>query len=108
MYVQVAVMDFGKNFAYVECTLPTRAEAPLKARYRNAIGITEELWSEEATYHQLLIGVLRWMVGLGRMDTWLEVTMIASHLAMSSFGHLEQVYYTLAYIKKYHNAEIVL
>jgi hypothetical protein len=48
------------------------------------------------------------MVGLGRMDTWLEVTMIASHLAMSSFGHLEQVYYTLAYIKKYHNAEIVL
>ena len=43
MYVQVAVMDFGKNFAYVECTLPTRAEAPLKARYRNAIGITEEL-----------------------------------------------------------------
>ena len=33
--------------------------------------------------------------------------MMSSHLALPRQGHLEQLYYMFAYLKKHHNAEMV-
>ena len=53
------------------------------------------------------IGILRWIVELGRVDVCLEVSMMSSHLALPREGHLEQVLHIFAYLKKYHNTELV-
>ena len=37
----------------------------------------------------------------------LEVSMMSSHLALSREGHLEEVLHIFAYLKKYHNTELV-
>ena len=54
-----------------------------------------------------LLGVLRWIVELGRVDICLECSMMSSHLALPREGHLEQVLNIFAYLDKHHNAEIV-
>jgi hypothetical protein len=55
-----------------------------------------------------LIGILQWMVELGRVDICLEVSMLSSHLALPRRGHMDQVLHIFAYLKVHHNAEIVL
>ena len=41
------------------------------------------------------------------MDGGTEVSMMSSHLALPREGHLEQVLHIFAYLKKYHNTELV-
>jgi hypothetical protein len=62
---------------------------------------------QEAAYYQSLIGILRWIVELGRVGICLEVSMMSSHLVLPREGHLEQVFHIFAHLKKYHNTEIV-
>ena len=69
--------------------------------------VSRELNEADAAYCQSLIGILRWMVELGRVDVCLEVSMMSSHLALPREGHLEQVLHIFAYLKKYHNSELV-
>ena len=71
--------------------LPKRATTPIKTTYRPELDVSPELGATEAAYYQSLIGILRWMVELGRVDICLEVSMMSSHLALPREGHLEQV-----------------
>ena len=45
---------------------------------------------EAASYYQTIIGVLRSMVELGRVDIATEVSLLASHLALPGEGHFAQ------------------
>ena len=87
--------------------LPSKVEMPMQLTYRPELGILPELSTEESSYYQSLIGVLRWIVELGRIDICLEVSMMSSHLALPREGHLEQVFQIFVYLKKYHNTELV-
>ena len=80
---------------------------PIQTIYRPELDVTPELNSTDATYYQSLIGILRWMVELGRIDICLEVSMMSSHLALPREGHLEQVLHIFGYLKKYHNGTLV-
>ena len=87
--------------------LPTGAETPMVTSYRPELDISPELNDADAAYYMSLIGILRWMVELGRVDICLEVSMMSSHLALPREGHLEQLFHIFAHLKKYHNAEQV-
>jgi hypothetical protein len=52
--------------------VPKMAETPMQTSYRPELDVSPELEPNEASYYQLLIGVLRWMVELGRVDICLE------------------------------------
>ena len=84
--------------------MPNKADTPLTTTYRPELDVSRELNVADAAYYQSLIGILRWIVELGRVDECLEVSMMSSHLALP---HLEQVLHIFAYLKKYHNTEIV-
>jgi hypothetical protein len=86
---------------------PSKAETPIRTSYRPEINILLELGPCDAAYYQSLIGILRWMLEFGRVDTCLETSMVYSHLALPREGHLVQVYHMFAYLKKYHNSEMV-
>ena len=106
-YVQAAIQDVEKYLSQRNMKLSGRAHTPLSASYRPEIDISDELDSEEAAYFQSLIGVLRWIVELGHIDICLEVSMLASHLALPREGHLNEVFHIFAYLKLNHNTEMV-
>ena len=105
-YVHAAVNNVEEYCEKRNWNLP-RADTPLGSNYRPELDLTPELDSTDSSYYQSLIGILRWMVELGRVDICLEVSMMSSHLAMPREGHLNQVLHIFAYLKKYHNTEMV-
>ena len=106
-YVREAVSNVEAWLKKKNRSLPKKAEAPFQPGYRPEIDVTRELGPEEASYYQSLIGILRWIVELGRVDICLEVSMMSSHLALPREGHLECLYHMFAYLSKYHNAEML-
>ena len=87
--------------------MPNKADTHLTTIYRPELDVSRELNESEAAYYQSLIGILRWIVELGRVDVCLEVSMMSSHLPLTREGHLEQVLHIFAYLKKYHTSELV-
>ena len=46
-----------------------------------------------------LIGILRWAVEIGRIDIYLEVSLLSQYQANPRLGHLEAIYHTFSYLK---------
>lgn len=112
-YVQQAVKNVEQYLA--DCHLkgdkrfriPARAATPMQTSYRPELDTSPELGTSDASYYMSLIGVLRWIVELGRVDICLECSIMSSFLALPRIGHLEQVLHIFGYLKKHHNAELV-
>ena len=109
-YVQAAVKNVEDFLAKEEnkhWKMPKNVDTPLQTVYRPELDVSPELTPTYAAYYQSLIGILRWIVELGRCDICLEVSMMSSHLCLPREGHLEQVLHIFAHLRKYHNAELV-
>ena len=61
--------------------LPTRVETPMRTSYQLELDIMPELDAKDSAYYQSLIGILQWVVELGRVNICLEVSMMSAHLA---------------------------
>eukprot|EP00957_Ditylum_brightwellii_P178975 13633586-Ditylum_brightwellii.AAC.1 len=70
--------------------MPAKTEMPMRASYRPELDITLVLPPIDSAYYQSLLGMLRWMVELGRIDICFEVSMMSSHLAMPREGHMAE------------------
>jgi hypothetical protein len=90
----------GKN-------LKKRATGPGLRDYVSELNETPELDHERAAYYQSQIGVLHWIVELGRVDIITEFSKLASHMASPREGHLEAMFHEFAYLKCKHNARLV-
>ena len=81
---------------------------PFPRDYRPELDITPELDDDDVSYFQSQIGVLRWMVELGRIDIITEVSLLASQLALPRQGHLEAIFHLFGYLKINHNFMLAL
>ncbi len=106
-YVQEAVKKVEDILKDKGMKLTTRANTPLSPSYRPELDQSPECTSSDASEYHSLIGILRWICELGRVEITAEVSMMASHLAMPREGHLQQVYHIFAYLKGHHNARMV-
>lgn len=88
-YVQNAVMNVAEYLKQISLSLPKRASNPLSFNYRPEIDITPILSPQKAAYFQSLIGILRWIVELGRVYVTCEVSMMGSMMDMPRDGHLK-------------------
>ena len=107
-YVQAAVENVENYLKTREKSLPKKATSPIQRDYRPEVDTSPELSISEAAYFQSLIGILRWIVELGRVDITTETSMLSSCMALPRVGHLEQVFHIFGYLKSYHNSEMVL
>ena len=87
--------------------LPYKAPTPLSSGYRPEIDVSPELGETDASHFHSLVGVLWWIVELGRVDIDVEVSMMSSHLALPRVGHLKEIYHIFAYLKAHSNTEMV-
>ena len=93
--------EYGFSF------LPKHAATPVVAGYRPEIDPTPELDQRKQNYYQGLIGVLRWICELGRLDIMMPVSLFSRYLAQAREGHLNQVFHIFAYLKQYNRSKIV-
>jgi len=106
-YVQAAVRNVEEYLQKKGEKLVVKAPTPLSNGYRPEIDLSPELEELDTAYYHSLIGVLRWIVEIGRVDICIEVSMMSSHLALPREGHLSEVLHIFAYLKKHHNSEMV-
>lgn len=108
-YVKEAVTNAEKLAKSIDMSVPgpRNSTTPISRDYRPEIDTTSELTPEMASHYYSLIGVLRWIVELGRVDICVEVSMLSAHLALPRQGHLEQVFHIIGYLKHHHNACMV-
>ena len=106
-YVQNAVNNVEEHLKKNGQKLNMRGKSPITSGYRPEVDLSPPLDAERASYYQSLIGILRWIVELGRVDICCEVSLLSSQLAMPREGHLEQLFHIFAYLKRNHNAEMV-
>jgi hypothetical protein len=106
-YVKSAVTNVKQLLADEGRFLKTTAKTPFPSGYRPEIDMSDELHSDLASRYSQLIGVLRWMVELGRVDIYFEVSLLSQHLALPRVGHLEAVYHIFAYLMKHEKSRII-
>lgn len=74
--------------------------------YRPEIDTSSHCNEEQTQFFQNILGVLRWLVELGRIDIAFETTALASYLAMPRTGHLLQALHMIKYIEIHSSNEI--
>jgi hypothetical protein len=76
-YVKRAVADVVPNLDELGQRLKTHVTTPMAKEYCSESDATPDLDERKATYFQGLIGILRWIVELGRVDIMVSVAMLS-------------------------------
>jgi hypothetical protein len=101
-YVQESVQNIEK---YMQKLPKKAASGPWPSNYASEMNASDELDAEMSSYYQSQIGVLHWIVELGRVDIMTEVSTLASHMALPREGHLDAVFSIFRYyLKRRHNS----
>ena len=88
--------------------LPTRTACVFPSGWKPELDVTPLLKDEDVSYYQQQVGVLRWMVELGRVDICAEVSMLAAFSAAPRQGHLAAILHLYGYLKKNPRSKLVL
>ena len=75
--------------------------------YRPETDTSEECDNKQAEFYQSLIGILRWLCELGRIDILAETAMLSSFLAAPRIGHLHQACHVFKYLKDHNRSKLV-
>ncbi len=87
--------------------IPKKVRGPWPSGYAAEMDESPELQADLASYYQSQIGILHWIVEIGRVDIITEVSLLASHLALPREGHLDAAIHVFAYLKVKHNSRLV-
>ena len=86
-----------------DAKLKTTARNPFPTGYKPELDVTPELNDELGSRFLQLIGILRWAIELGRLDTFVELSQLSQHQALPRRGLLEAIYHIFAYLKEHEN-----
>jgi hypothetical protein len=101
-YVKAAVRNVEEATKNTSRRIPSKnVETPMSITYVPELDVTEELNSDDVTFFQELIGVLRWATEIGRVDILLEVSLLSQYQANPREGHLEQLLHIFGFLRKY-------
>jgi len=92
---------------YSERKLKNKVSGPWPNGYASEMDVTPELDAERANYYQPQVGVLHWIVKIGRVDVITEVSTLASLMVMPRKGHLDTLLDVFCYVKRMHNSRLI-
>jgi hypothetical protein len=79
-------------------TMPSKADNPFPTDYSPELDTSEPLDAEYSLFYQHLIGIMRWVVELGRIDIATKVSLLSSHLAYPRERHLHVALHIMSYL----------
>ena len=77
-----------------------QSENPFVVNYALEMDNNPALDQELASSYQYLIGMLMWMVEIGRVDIIIEVSIMSSYMAIPMEGHLGMVLHVFAFLRQ--------
>ena len=95
--------NFDEKYSFTK-----NAPNPFPLGYEPDMDTTPELDPEAASYYNSIIGMMRWMVELGRVDIHTEISQLSTFLAMPRMGHMAAAVHVMSYLKIKHNSRLVL
>jgi hypothetical protein len=105
-YIRVAVDSLedrlGSKLEYAKVQLP------LEKDYRPETDNSPELDDQQTNYYQSLVGVLQWIVELGRIDIAYKVGSMARHAAVPWEGHIRNIIHIFRFLKAHMRSRLVL
>jgi hypothetical protein len=78
--------------------IPASANNPFPVDYGPSTDLSDILVPECSSFYQHYIGVMRWMVELGRINIATKISMLSSYLACPRKGHLENALHVMGYL----------
>jgi hypothetical protein len=88
-------------------SIPARADNPFPVDYAPSTDFSDIMDPDCSSFYQHLIGVMRWIVELGRIDIATEVSKLSSYLACPREGHLENALHVMGYLWLKHNSRLI-
>jgi hypothetical protein len=104
-YVKQGIQEVERELAAQDAYLPKRVETPLSSNYRPELDFSRNLDGSQVNYYQGLIGVLRWIVELGRIDIIVPVSLLSRYMVSPHEGHLQQAYHIFAHLKQFNRSK---
>jgi len=106
-YLKEAIRNVEQELSKSGLCLRGKPNTPMQTGYRLELDISPVLGPDQANYYQSLIGILRWAVELGRIDIYVDVALLSSHLVEPHTGHLAQVLHIFSFLKAHLNSHLV-
>ena len=72
------------------------------------LDMTPLLPPDEASYYHIIIGLMRWMVKLGRINIAVKVLQFSAFLAMPYRKHIVSALHIMSYLRIKHNSRLAL
>ncbi len=106
-YVRQAILNVEAELLKEGKQLQGRYSTPMTPNYRPELDYSPFLHDKPAQYYMELIGILRWIVELGRLDIMVNVSMLSSFTMQPRIGHLDQVFHIFGYLKRNKRATLI-
>jgi hypothetical protein len=100
-YNKRTIEEVERELKFNNQFLPKKVETPLSSGYRPELDFSSELPAHQVNYFQGLIGILQWIVELGRIDIIIPVSLLSRYLVSPREGHLQQAFWIFAYLKQF-------
>ena len=101
-YVKEAITVVKQRMTSMDMAFTTSSKNAVNpfsnTKYRPELDFTTYCTEKEHHFFQQLIGILRWMIELGRIDILTEVSLMSRYLAQPRIGHLQQVLHIFAFL----------
>ena len=92
----------------LDIKLSKKYPEPFTSGYCPELDITPDLDSKRAAYYQSLIGIVLFIVELGRVDITVKTSVMDSCMAMPCCGHMEKLFHIFKFLFNKHNTEMLL
>jgi hypothetical protein len=106
-YIKRAVEEVERELKLKNAYFPKKVETPFSHGYRPEMDFSAALCPQQTNYFQGLIGILHWIVELGRIDIIVPVSMLSRYLVSPREGHLQQAYRIFAYLRQFNRPMLV-
>ena len=90
------------------CSSTLRCKTPLPAGYKPELEESAYLDPARLNFYQGLIGILRWICELGRIDIVLPTALMSRYLVAPRWGHLEKLIHMFGYLKQHPRSKMVM
>ena len=84
------------------------AEQPFSRQlYRPELDVTEEGEKEQVQFYQILVGIMRWLCDIRRIDILTETSLLPTYLSCPRVRHLHQALHVFKYLKDHKRSKCV-
>ena len=107
-YVSEAIRNVKCYLEQQGQVLKSKASGVLPSVYHPELDLKPYCDDEAANYYQQQIGVLQWIVELGRVDVCTEVSMLASYAMAPREGHMQAIFHMFTFLNTHQRSTLVL